>query len=154
MIKSVDPGAKVIGPEEWGWDGYFYSGYDQQYGAAHGWNGVYPDRAAHGNMDYMPWLLDQLHKYDVAHGTHVLDVFSLHYYPQGDASGDQEFSNDNSSKTQLLRNKSTRSLWDPNYVDASWESETGNGNVMLIPRMINWVATYYPGLKTAITEYN
>ncbi|MGH8076886.1 MAG: glycoside hydrolase family 44 protein, partial [Lysobacter sp.] len=32
MIKAVDAGATVVGPEEWGWSGYFYSGYDQQYG--------------------------------------------------------------------------------------------------------------------------
>jgi PKD repeat protein len=134
----------VVGPEEWGWSGYFYSGYDQQYGAAHGWC-CYPDRAANGNMDYMPWLLDQLHKYDLANGTHVLDVFSLHYYPQGG-----EFGNDTSTAMQQTRNKSTRSLWDPNYVDATWI----NDKVDLIPRMKNWVATYYPGLKIAITEYN
>ena len=36
-IKAVDPTALVVGPEEWGWSGYFYSGYDQQYGSAHGW---------------------------------------------------------------------------------------------------------------------
>ena len=72
MIKSVDAGATVVGPEEWGWSGYFYSGADQQYGAAHGWNGVYPDRQANGNMDYVPWLLDQLHKYDVANGKQTL----------------------------------------------------------------------------------
>jgi PKD repeat protein len=144
MIKSVDAGATVVGPEEWGWSGYFYSGYDQQYGAAHGWC-CYPDRAAHANMDYMPWLLDQLRQYDVAHGTHVIDVFSLHYYPQGG-----EFGNDTSTAMQQTRNRSTRSLWDPNYVDATWI----NDKVDLIPRMKTWVATYYPGLKTAITEYN
>jgi PKD repeat protein len=145
MIKSVDPGALVVGPEEWGWSGYFYSGYDQQYGAAHGWNGVYPDRQANGNMDYMPWLLDQLHKYDLANGTHVLDVFSLHIYPQGG-----EFSDNVSTAMQQLRNRSTRSLWDPTYVDASWIGD----KVDLIPRMKNWVSTYYPGLKIGITEYN
>src|SRR5438477_457671 len=59
MIKANDPSALVLGPEEWGWSGYFYSGYDQQYGAAHGWNNL-PDRAAHGNMDYLPWILAQL----------------------------------------------------------------------------------------------
>ena len=144
MIKAADPGAMVVGPEEWGWSGYFYSGYDQQYGAAHGWC-CYPDRAANGNMDYMPWLLDQLHKYDVANGTHVLDVFSLHIYPQGG-----EFGDDTSTSMQQLRNKSTRSLWDPNYVDQSWIGD----KVYLIPRMKSWVSTYYPGLKTAITEYN
>jgi PKD repeat protein len=156
MIKALDPGAVVIGPEEWGWSGYFWSGYDQQEYAKGlaGCPPTCPDKTANGGLDYMPWLLKTLRAYDVANGTHILDVFSLHYYPQGDANGDQEYSNDNSTTTQLLRNKSTRSLWDPNYVDASWESETGNGNVELIPRMLNWVKTYYPGLKTGITEYN
>ena len=60
--------------------------------------------------------------------------------------------------TQLLRNRSTRSLWDPDYVDAQGlydpVSNTSTARVMLIPRMKNWVATYYPGLQTAITEYN
>jgi hypothetical protein len=144
MIKSVDPYATVVGPEEWGWSGYFYSGYDQQYGAAHNWC-CYPDRAAHGNMDYAPWLLDQLHQYEVQHGVRLLDVFSLHYYPQGG-----EFSDDTSTAMQQLRNRSTRSLWDPNYVDASWISD----KIFLIPRMKGWLTSYYPGLKTAITEYN
>lgn len=35
-IKNVDPGALVVGPEEWGWSGYLFSGYDQQYGSQHG----------------------------------------------------------------------------------------------------------------------
>jgi len=144
MVKSVDPGAMVIGPEEWGWGGYFWSGYDQQYAAAHGWC-CYPDRDAHGGKDYMPWLLDHLHQYDVAHGTKVLDVFTLHYYPQGG-----EFSNDTSTSMQQTRNRSTRSLWDPNYVDATWI----NDKIDLIPRMKNWVSANYPGLKIGITEYN
>jgi PKD repeat protein len=144
MVKDVDPAATVVGPEEWGWSGYFYSGYDQQYGAAHNWC-CYPDRAAHGNWDYLPWLLDQLHQNEVATGKRLLDVFSVHWYPQGG-----EFGNDTSTTMQQLRNKSTRSLWDPNYVDATWI----NDKVQLIPRIRNWVATYYPGLQTAITEYN
>jgi len=144
MVKSVDPAATVVGPEEWGWSGYFYSGYDQQYGAAHNWC-CYPDRAAHANWDYLPWLLDQMHQNEVATGRRLLDVFSVHWYPQGG-----EFGNDTSTTMQQLRNRSTRSLWDPSYVDATWI----NDKVQLIPRIRNWVATYYPGLKTAITEYN
>jgi PKD repeat protein len=144
MIKSVDPTAVVVGPEEWGWSGYFYSGYDQQYAAANNWC-CYPDRAAHGGMDYMPWLLDQLRKHELQTGNKVIDVFSLHYYPQGG-----EFGNDTSTTMQQLRNRSTRALWDTNYTDPTWI----NAKVMLIPRMKNWVATYYPGLKIAITEYN
>jgi PKD repeat protein len=144
-VKTTDPMAQVVGPEEWGWSGYFYSGYDQQYGSLHGWSNL-PDRVAHGNADYLPWLLDQLRQTTVAGGLRPLDVFSVHYYPQGG-----EFGNDTSSAMQLRRNRSTRSLWDPNYVDETWI----NDKVQLIPRLRNWVNTYYfAGTPIAITEYN
>jgi hypothetical protein len=144
MIKSVDPSAKVLGPEEWGWDGYFYSGYDQQYASQHNWSS-FPDRDAHGGWDYLPWYLNQLHQYQLQNGKRLLDVFSIHYYPQGG-----EFSDDVSASMQLLRNRSTRSLWDPNYVDQSWI----NDKVDLLPRLKNWVNTYYPGTQVGLTEYN
>jgi hypothetical protein len=41
-------------------------------------------------------------------------------------------------------------LWDTNYTDETWI----NAKVQLIPRLKQWVATYYPGLQTGITEYN
>lgn len=144
-IKAVDPTALIVGPEEWGWSGYLLSGYDQQYGSLHGWS-VMPDRNNHGGMDYLPWLLNQLKQNTVAGGLRPLDVFTVHYYPQGG-----EFSNDTSTATQLLRNRSTRSLWDPNYVDESWIGT----QVQLIPRLRNWADTYYfPGTPIGITEYN
>ena len=144
MIRSVDPGAKLVGPEEWGWSGFLFSGFDQQYGSQHGW-GYLPDRAAHGGMDYVPWLLQQLRQHETNTGVRVLDVFTLHYYPQGG-----EFSDDVSQAMQLRRNRSTRSLWDPAYRDETWI----NDFVRLVPRMRDWVNAHYPGLKTGITEYN
>jgi len=143
-IKAVDPSALVVGPEEWGWSGYLFSGYDQQYGGTHGWSFL-PDRANHGGQDYLPWLLNELHQNDVATARRLLDVFTVHYYPQGG-----EFSDDVSSAMQLRRNRSTRSLWDPAYVDETWI----NDRVQLIRRLKNWVNTYYPGTATGITEYN
>src|SRR5215471_16119019 len=143
-IKATDPGALVVGPEEWGWSGYFYSGYDQQYGSLHGWSSL-PDRSNHGGADYLPWYLDQIRQASSAAGKRLLDVFSVHYYPQG-----VEFSDDTSAAMQLLRNSSTRSLWDPTYVDQSWIADT----VQLVPRLKQWVASFYPGTKTAVTEYN
>jgi hypothetical protein len=144
-IKAVDPTALVVGPEEWGWTGYLYSGYDSQWGNDHkDWSHL-PDRAAHGNVDAMPWLLDQFRQEGVRTGKRLLDVFSLHYYPQGG-----EFNNGTDNAMQLRRNRSTRSLWDPNYTDESWI----NNKVALIPRMKNWVAASYPGTRTGITEYN
>jgi hypothetical protein len=143
-IKAGDPTAVVVGPEEWGWSGYLLSGYDQQWGSLHGWSNL-PDRAAHGGQDFLPWLLDQLHARNTATGQRLLDVFSVHYYPQGG-----EFSNDVSSAMQLRRNRSTRSLWDPAYVDETWIADT----VRLVPRLKEWVAAHYPGTKSAVTEYN
>ena len=143
-IKAIDPSALVAGPEEWGWSGYFFSGSDQQYGGAHGWS-VLPDRVNHGGADYLPWLLDALRQNQTATGTRLLDIFTVHYYPQGG-----EFSDDVSSAMQQRRNRSTRSLWDPNYVDETWI----NDRVQLVPRLKGWVNGHYPGTQTGITEYN
>lgn len=144
MIKNEDPQARVVAPEEWGWSGYFWSGYDQQYGSLHGW-GYLPDRAAHGDWDYLPWLLDQMRLRSQARGLRLLDVFTVHYYPQGG-----EYGNDTSTAMQQRRNRSTRSLWDPSYVDETWV----NDKVKLIPRLKGWVASYYPATRIGITEYN
>jgi hypothetical protein len=153
MIKSVDPSVETLGPEEWGWDGFFYSGLDQQNIA----NGVCsfgdncPDRASHGGQDYVPYLLAQMKQYDDLNGQRILDWLSLHFYPQGG-----EFSNNTSAATQQLRNRSTRGLWDPNYVNESYigDQVPPYDIVNLIPRMKNWVSTYYPGTKIGLTEYN
>ena len=139
MVKSNDPNALVCGPEEWGWPGYFNSGYDLQNSGGH-------DRANNGGWDYMPWLLNQLHQHDMGTGVRLLDYFTLHCYPQeGSVGGDAV-----DSATELLRNQSTRQFWDTNYVDPSWI----NNIIMLIPRMKNWVTSYYPGTKIGVTEYN
>jgi fibronectin type 3 domain-containing protein len=141
-VKSLDPGAKILGPEEWGWTGYFIDGADA---AASNWGATY------GGLNVQQWLLQQLHQYDTAHGTRLLDYFTLHFYPQGG-----QFSDDVSTNMELLRNRSTRSLWDPNYVDESWIASTGinGGKVNLINLMKSWVNTYYPATKIGITEYN
>jgi hypothetical protein len=146
-VKAVDPGAQLVGPEEWGWSGYFFSGYDQQYARRNGYPPIstFPDRAAHGQWDYLPWLLDQLRQESSRTGRRTLDVLSVHYYPQGG-----EYSTDTSSTMQLRRNRSTRAMWDPNYLDETWI----NDRVQLIPRLRQWVNTYYPGTRIGITEYN
>ncbi len=142
-IKEVDPGAIIIGPEEWGWSGYLYSGYDLQWGARNGFRDL-PDRAAHNNADYMPWFLEQVRQAEGG-GASLLDVFTLHYYPQGG-----EYGNDVSPAMQQRRNRSTRSLWDPTYVDETWI----NTAVELIPRMKRWAAIHSAKTLTGITEYN
>jgi len=140
MIHAADPGAFVMGPEEWGWYGYQNSGLDQQ-------TGNHNDRNAHGGADYLPWVLQQLKANDLTNNTRTLDAFTVHYYPQANGV----FSNDVSTPTALLRNRSTRGLWDPNYIDQSWI----NTQVNLIPLLKQWVNTnYFAGTPIGITEYN
>jgi hypothetical protein len=141
QIKSIDPAAQIVAPEEWGWEAYFYSGYDQQYTSINGYN-YFPDYSTEQHdIYYIPWLLKEWKKHD-----HPVDVVSVHFYPQGG-----EFSDDNSAATQLLRNRSTRQLWDPNYVSESWI----DAPVYLIPRMQSWISGYYDaGTPIALTEYN
>ena len=144
-IKQADPSANTLGPVLWGWTAYFYSAADVASGGSFWLNP--PDRLAHGDMPLVEWYLQQLATYEQNNGTRLLDYLDLHFYPQqsgvalNTAGGDA---------TQALRLRSTRALWDPTYVDESWINEP----VELIPRMHDWVDTYYPGTKLAITEYN
>lgn len=144
-IKAADPTAKTLGPVAWGWCEYFYSSLD---GCSAG-----VDYQTHGNMPYVAWYLQQMRDYEQQQGVRILDYLDLHYYAQADgvslsAAGD--------ASTQALRLRSTRSLWDASYIDESWISYMASNGVavQLIPRMRDWVNTYYPGTKLAITEYN
>jgi Glycoside hydrolase family 44 len=142
-IREADPSAIIAGPAEWGWSNYFYSGVDLA--ASFG----KPDRGAHGGTPLIEWYLRRLREYEQKAAVRVLDVLDLHYYPQGDniypggpGSVDR--------KTALLRLRSTRSLWDPTYIDESWI----NDSVRLLPRMKEWVDKNYPGLGISVGEWN
>ena len=89
-IKAKDSSALLLGPEEWGWDGYFDDGNDAE-------NGNSADRDAKGGTYFAEWLLQQAKAYEQAHLTRILDVFTLHFYPQ---SG--EFSNNVSAAMQAF----------------------------------------------------
>ena len=113
-------------------------------GGLHGW-ATCPTGSTTAGADYLPWLLDQLHQHQVATGQRLLDVFTVHYYPQGG-----EYGSDTSTAMQLRRNRSTRSLWDPNYVDETWI----NDKVRLVPRLKDWVDTLLRALAIGVTEYS
>jgi len=154
-VRATDSSALVVAPEEWGWPAYLYSGYDWQWAGQHNnYNpSAFPDRTTHGGTDYLPWVLDQVRQHDVQTSKRSLDVFTVHWYPQGSQAlglPSEAFSNDVSPQMSQLRNRSTRSLWDLNYTDPSWI----NNKVYVIPRIRGWVNQYYPGLQTGITEYN
>jgi hypothetical protein len=150
-IKAIDPGALLVGYSSFGWSGYWYSWHDLQVAEENGYK-YFPDYATHGNLHQVEWYLTAMHNYEVTHDTRLLDYLDLHYYP---ASGVALGLAGNTSQ-QALRLRSTRSLWDPTYRDESWigGNDQEHQYVQLIPRMREWVDTFYPGTKTAITEYN
>lgn len=142
-IRAADPAAQIVAPEEWGWSGYFDSGFDQQGRSLH----LPPaqlDRATQtGGLDYLPYLLRRWHA-----AGHPVDMVSVHFYPQNGEFQDHGAGN---RALQLLRNRSTRALWDRDYRDPNWI----NANVALIPRLRQWVNAYYwPHTPIALTEYD
>jgi hypothetical protein len=143
-VRAADPDAVIAGPAEWGWSGYLYSARDLA-----GHPPTYADRRAHGDVPFVEWYLQRLRHHEQTSGVRVLDVLDLHYYPQGNnVYGGGAGGSD--TATQLLRLRSTRSLWDPTYVDESWIKES----VRLLPRMKEWVDKNYPGRGLSLGEWN
>ncbi|WP_199515365.1 glycoside hydrolase family 44 protein [Nucisporomicrobium flavum] len=140
-IKAADRSAAVLGPSGWGYCEWVASGAD---GCAPG-----ADAAAHGGLNLSQWYLKNMRDYGAAHGgKRFLDYFDQHYYPQIGGGTDPD--------ANALRLRSTRSLWDPAYVEESWIGPSGVNAppLQFIRTMKAWVAQYYPGTKVAITEYN
>jgi hypothetical protein len=142
-IRAADPQAVIAGPAEWGWTGYFFSAKDTAP------PGLHLDRRAHGDVPLVEWYLKKVCEHEQKTGTRILDVLDLHYYPMGNnVYGGGDGGTDRN--TQLLRLRSTRSLWDPKYVDESWINEP----VRLLPRMKEWVDKNCPGRGISIGEWN
>lgn len=137
-IKQADPTAKTLGPSNFGWAVYADS--------------LVPgDKAAHGNIGFSEWYLQQMRTYEQQHGVRILDYLDQHYYP---AQPGVTLAPAGDAATQQLRLRSTRSLWDPTYSDESWISLSGFPPIQILPVFRNWINANYPGTKIAITEYN
>lgn len=144
MVKAVDPTARIVAPEEWGWGGYHDSGFDQQLKATGGAMAQSDRRTQTGGMAYLPWLLTRWKQ-----AGWPVDVVSVHFYPQGGEYGGDQGAG--SMEIQRLRNRSTRLLWDRAYHEESWIAQP----VALIPLLRQWVDRFYrAGTPIAITEYN
>lgn len=149
-IRKADPDAIIAGPASYGWWEYFYSAKDHEAGFF-----SKPDRKAHGDVPLLAWYLQKLAEHEKKTGVRLLDVLDVHIYPQADhvqgpdgAGGDGGGETDR--KTNDLRFRVTRSLWDRAYQDESWIKEA----VYLVPRMKELIAKNYPGRGFQIGEYN
>lgn len=129
-IRGVDPGIELWGPVMCCWYDY--------------WNESMQPADGTGR-DFLSWFLDSVRLADESSGVPSIDVVDLHYYPQSDVYNDNV-----DPETSARRLRSTRSLWDRNYVDESWI----NDRIAFIPRMREIIEANYPGLPIAITEWN
>jgi hypothetical protein len=143
-VRRADPDAVIAGPAEWGWLGYHYSAKDVAAGIR-----LRPDRRAHGDEALIPWYLRRIREYEVSHRVRLLDILDVHFYPMGEGIGIGS-AGGTDPLTAARRIRSTRSLWDPTYVDESWINE----RMRVIPLLFEWIAKYHPGLGLSIGEWN
>jgi hypothetical protein len=143
-VRRADPEAKIAGPAEWGWLAYQYSAKDIASGTT-----LRPDRRAHGDQPLIPWYLRKTREYELKTGVKILDVLDVHFYPMGQGVGIGT-GGQTDALTSALRIRSTRSLWDPSYVDESWINE----RMHVLPTLRQWIAENHPGLGISIGEWN
>ena len=140
VVKDMDPNAKVFGPELWGFTAY--------------WNLQFASDAGNYSSDH--WFIDTYLKAmetasDTA-GRRLLDVFTVHYYPQADVS---IYSDNISIETCRQRVQNPRVWWDSTYAESGWIWQSGFGNEYpLIPHIKQSIQTFFPGTAFGITEYD
>jgi hypothetical protein len=142
-VKSADRRGFLLGPSNWGVPAY--------------WDMEKPgdDAASHG-MPWFQYYLTRMRDYEIANGMRLLDYFDEHFYPQVEGKS-VALSEAGDAETQAARLRSTRALWDPEYLQENWMGQyfpDTFGRAMVIPRLRSWTEQYYPGTKSAITEYN
>jgi hypothetical protein len=129
-LREVVPDASFAGPVTCCWFPY--------------WR-LAPGPADGPMQDFIPWFLDQVRHHDSHFGRRTLDVLDVHYYPQSEI-----YNADASDETAARRLRSTRALFDFEYVDESWIGQP----IAFIPRLREVIDRHYPGTKLAITEWN
>jgi hypothetical protein len=142
-VREADADALIAGPAECCWLNYYFSGKDV---VASVW--LRPDRLRHWNVPLLPWYLRKLREYKERTGTRLLDVVDVHFYPMADVGPPRGGATD--PATAVLRIRTTRSLWDPSYVDESWIDEP----IQVLPLLRRWIEENYRGRKISLGEWN
>lgn len=143
-IKSWDAAAVRLAPVFDSW--WFY------------WNGANNnDKAAHGGLDFLPWLVNEILFNDVVAGSRSFDVFDVHAYFNGPSTSGMT-----TAQVQAAALRETRDWWDSTYVSESgtvnqeWATFTQPNKTVafVIPRMRAIANSIYPGTPVSFTEWN
>lgn len=147
-IKAVDPKAEIFGPSLFG-----YSAFDNFTGPKD-WIGIKDDDSTDYEW-FVDYYLDQMKKAEDESGQRLLDVFDIHYYTEAKgACGTRSCSHYSDPACVKERLNAPRSLWDADYKEKSWITDTGAKWFPLLPKIKASIDKYYPGTKLAITEYD
>lgn len=146
VVKEADEGADVFGPSLYG-----YMAFVSLQGASD-WEGI---KSANGYRWFVDYYLDEMKKASDSSGKRLLDVLDLHFYTEQKGScGERSckhYDNDGCVKARL---DSVRALYDENYRENSWITDTGAQFFPLLPNVKQSIDKYYPGTKISFTEYN
>lgn len=136
-IKKVAPGAAVLGPVSYGYNGY-----------------VSLQNASDANgRDFLEWYLDQAKAAEAQHGR-LIDYLDLHWYPEAKGGGTRITEASTDPKVVAAREQAPRSLWDDSYAEESWIHDVLGEPIDLLHRLVKKIDAHYPGTQLAITEWN
>lgn len=141
MIRTRAPQAKIFGAVAYGW--WEYETLQDA-----------PDRSSYGN--YLDFYLSAMKEAEGIHGTRLLDVLDLHWYPDIKVDGKAltQFTSPTLTDAQAEAiMQAPRSFWDATFRENSWIGQWYHP-IRLLPRMKEKIAARYPGTRLAITEYN
>lgn len=124
-MKAANPGALVVGPEEWGWPSFQYSPFDFQWLSQGRWGLTPPDQAALGYTKLLPWLLAQLKASDLANGQRTLDIFTGAFTIRRVVRPLTPMSLLQFKLYEIAPHANSR---DPSYVSESWVNDCGGVN--------------------------
>jgi hypothetical protein len=139
-IKAVVPGALVVGPVNYGWEGYvtLQNATDSQ-----------------ANGDFITWWLGQMKTAETTAGKRLVDDLDLHWYPEATGGGTRIIDDGTGAAEVAAREQAPRSLWDMTFTETSWIAQSStNGPIYLIPREMQKIAQTYPGTTLSFSEWN
>jgi hypothetical protein len=145
-LKNQFPDLVILGPVHYGFEGIY------------NWQGELP--ATPTGADWFPdKYLPALKAASTSYGRPLVDAYDFHWYSEAtDGSGHRVTDLNGAALTDAQIQaivQSPRSLWDPTYSEDSWITRSVLGQpIAILGRLQARIATYAPGMKLTITEYN